>query len=145
MIQLELLERLAARDSQFYIEYLDKAMELQDTMPNEYQKQQLELEKFGATWKRNNPLFTREETKSLQDMVEGGDGGFEGAGLAEDFDRGAWEDKMNGIKKDRAEKRAKDIPGVPDGSTLISEIGGVKYYLKPGGDVNNLDDIIKVE
>ena len=52
---------------------------------------------------------------------------------------------MNGIKKDRAEKRAKDIPGVPDGSTLISELGGVKYYLKPGGDVNNKDDIIKVE
>ena len=146
MKQLELLERLAARDSQFYQEYIDKSMELEATEPPiSLRKQQLELEKFGATWKRNNPLFTREETKSLQDMVEGGDGGYEGAGLAEDFDRDAWEDKMNGIKKDRAEKRAKDIPGVPDGSTLIGEIGGVKYYLKPGGDVNNKDDIIKVE
>ena len=144
MKQLELLERLAVRDSQFYQEYIDKSMELDDSGIS-LRKQQLELEKFASTWKRNNPLFTREETKSLQDMVEGGDGGFEGAGLAEDFDRGAWEDKMNGIKKDRAEKRTKDIPGVPDGSTLISEIGGVKYYLKPGGDVNNLDDIIKVE
>tara|TARA_R100000655_G_scaffold76327_1_gene115397 strand:+ start:184 stop:1593 length:1410 start_codon:yes stop_codon:yes gene_type:complete len=145
MKQLELLERLAARDSQFYIEYLDKAMELQDTMPNEYQKQQLELEKFGATWKRNNPLFTREETKSLQDMVEGGDGGYEGAGLAEDFDRDAWEDKMNGIKEDQAKKRVSGVAGVPDGSTLIGEVDGAKFYLKPGGNVNNKEDIIKVQ
>lgn len=148
MKQLELLERLAARDADFYADYLDKSMELvkEGVGPRE---QQLALEKFAATWKRNNPLFTREETKSLQDMVEGGDGGFEGAGLAEDFDRDAWEEKMNELKSGKKgsgqQKTVSGIPGVPDGSTFITEVGGVKFYLKPGGDVNNKDDIIKVE
>ena len=64
MKQLELLERLAARDSQFYQEYIDKSMEL-DESGISLRKQQLELEKFASTWKRNNPLFTREETEYL--------------------------------------------------------------------------------
>tara|TARA_R110002012_G_scaffold25896_3_gene85101 strand:+ start:3135 stop:4682 length:1548 start_codon:yes stop_codon:yes gene_type:complete len=138
MKQLELLERLAARDSQFYQEYIDKSMEL-DESGISLRKQQLELEKFASTWKRNNPLFTREETEMLQTVVNSGEG------LAEDFDRNAFEKSINDRKTAQGKKIARGVEGVPDGSTLISEIGGVKYYLKPGGDVNNKDDIIKVE
>ena len=138
MKQLELLERLAARDSQFYQEYIDKSMELEESGIS-LRKQQLELEKFASTWKRNNPLFTREETEMLQTVVDSGEG------LAEDFDRNAFEKSINDRKTAQGKKIASGVEGVPDGSTLIGEIGGVKYYLKPGGDVNNKDDIIKVE
>ena len=140
MKQLELLERLAARDSQFYQEYIDKSMELDEADPPiSLRKQQLELEKFGSTWKRNNPLFSQEETVLLQDMVDSGEG------LAEDFDRKDFEKSINDRKTAQGKKIASGVEGVPDGSTLIGEVGGVKFYLKPGGDVNNKDDIIKVE
>jgi hypothetical protein len=84
-------------------------------------------------------LFTREETEMLQTVVDSGEG------LAEDFDRNAFEKSINDRKTAQGKKIASGVEGVPDGSTLIGEIGGVKYYLKPGGDVNNKDDIIKVE
>jgi hypothetical protein len=45
----------------------------------------------------------------------------------------------------QSQKIAMNIEGVPDGSTFIGEVNGVKFYLKPGGDVNNKEDIIKVE
>lgn len=138
MKQLELLERLAARDADFYADYLDKSMELvnEGVGPRE---QQLALEKFAATWKRNNPLFTKEETEYLEGVVASGEG------LAEDFNRDEFEQNINNIKSGQAQKTVSGVPGVPDGSTFIAEVGGVKFYLKPGGDVNNKDDIIKVE
>ena len=144
MKQLELLERLASRDSDFYSQYLDEYTRLIDEGVGP-QKMQAQLEKFATNWKKNNPLFTREETLSLQDMVEGGDGGYEGAGLSEDFDRDAFEESINKKKEDQAQKRVSGIEGVPDGSTVIAQVGTTTYYLKPGGNVNNKDDIIKVE
>jgi hypothetical protein len=138
MKQLELLERLASRDSDFYSQYLDEYTRLIDEGVGP-QKMQAQLEKFATNWKKNNPLFTREETKQLQDIVESGEG------LASDFDRDAFEQSINQRKEDQAKKRVSGIEGVPDGSTVIAQVGTTTYYLKPGGNVNNKDDIIKVE
>tara|TARA_E500000318_G_scaffold105973_1_gene113477 strand:+ start:115 stop:1503 length:1389 start_codon:yes stop_codon:yes gene_type:complete len=138
MKQLELLERLAARDSDFYSQYLDEYTRLIDGGVGP-QKMQAQLEKFATNWKKNNPLFTTEETKELQDIVESGEG------LASDFNRDAFEESINQRKKDQAKKRVSGIEGVPDGSTVIAQVGTTTFYLKPGGNVNNKDDIIKVE
>lgn len=138
MKQLELLEKLAARDSEFYQEYVKKSMELDDSGLS-YRKQQLELEKFASSWKKLNPLFTKDETKMLEDIVESGEG------LAEDFNRNEFEQSINNRKKQQAQKRVSGVAGVPDGSTLIGEVDGAKFYLKPGGNVNNKEDIIKVQ
>ncbi len=138
MKQLELLERLAARDSDFYSQYLDEYTRLIDGGVGP-QKMQAQLEKFATNWKKNNPLFTTEETKELQDIVESGEG------LASDFNRDAFEESINQRKKDQAKKRVSGVEGVPDGSTVIAQVGTTTFYLKPGGNVNNKDDIIKVE
>ena len=140
MKQLELLEKLAARDSEFYIEYLDKASELESSDPPiSLRKQQIELEKFAATWKRNNPLFTPEETKFLEDVVASGEG------LAEDFDRDEFQKSINDRKKEQATPRNKTeqdqivamgIEGVEDG-TVLKFVGpdqeGNNVYVLPDG------------
>ena len=134
--QLELLERLAARDSDFYQEFIAKSIELEDSGLN-YRKQQLELEKFASGWKRNNPLFTEEETKSLEDMVAGGDGGFVGAGLDKTFDRDAFESGINTLKKNQtlSQKVSMGIEGVPDGSSYVgSDQDGNDVYFTPNGE-----------
>ena len=144
MKQLELLERLAARDSDFYSDYLDEYTRMIDAGVGP-QKMQAQLEKFATNWKKNNPLFTREETLSLQDMVEGGDGGYEGAGLAEDFDRDVFEESINKKKEDQATPRNKTeqdqivamgIEGVEDG-TVLKFVGpdqaGNNVYVLPDG------------
>lgn len=149
MKQLELLERLASRDSDFYKAYINKQAEL--NKPDDqgkklgFYEQQLELEKLTATWKSENPLFEPEERAMLEDMAAGGDGGYEGAGMHPDFDRNAYENKINARKNEQIQKVVTGVDGVPDGSTFVMEIDGAKYYLKPGGDVNVKEDLIKVE
>ena len=141
--QLELLERLASRDSDFYKAYINKQKELNAGDLSLYE-QQLELETLTATWKRENPLFTKEERASLEDMIAGGDGGFEGAGIDPDFDPQGYQAKINSRKMDQSSKITTNVEGVPDGSTFVMELNGAKYYLKPGGNVNNKEDLIKV-
>ena len=138
MKQLELLERLARRDRDFYEDYLNEYMRLLDEGEGP-QKMQAKLELYRTNWAENNPLFSKEETRELQDLVDSGEG------LAEDFDRNAFEQSINDRKKQQAKKRVSGIEGVPDGSTVIAQVGTTTYYLKPGGNVNNKDDIIKVE
>jgi hypothetical protein len=142
--QLELLERLASRDSDFYKAYINKQKELNAGDLSLYE-QQLELETLTATWKRENPLFTKEERASLEDMIAGGDGGFEGAGIDPDFDPQGYQAKINSRKMDQSSKITTNVEGVPDGSTFVMELNGAKYYLKPGGNVNVKGDLIKVE
>tara|TARA_X000001382_G_C3174799_1_gene180732 strand:+ start:96 stop:1511 length:1416 start_codon:yes stop_codon:yes gene_type:complete len=138
MKQLELLERLAARDSDFYSEYLDEYTKMIDAGVGP-QKMQAQLEKFAAGWKKNNPLFDKAETESLQDMVAGGDGGFDGAGLDPEFNRKEYQDEIDGIKKKQAEPRQKQtisfgIEGVADGSQLIGQDkDGNDVYKQPDG------------
>ena len=138
MKQLELLERLARRDRDFYEDYLKEYMRLLDEGEGP-QKMQAKLELYRTNWAENNPLFSEEETRELQDLVDSGEG------LAEDFDRDAFEQSINDRKKQQAKKRVSGIEGVPDGSTVIAQVGTTTFYLKPGGNVNNKDDIIKVE
>ena len=142
--QLELLERLASRDANFYKAYIEKQKKLNAGELSLYE-QQLELETLTATWKRDNPLFDPEERKMLEDMAAGGNGGYEGAGMHPDFDKSAYENNINNRKMDQSSKITTNVEGVPDGSTFIMEIDGAKYYLKPGGDVNVKGDLIKVE
>jgi len=142
--QLELLEKLASRDRDFYQAYLAKQKELNAEEMSLYD-QDIELETLSATWKQNNPLFDPEERAMLEDMAAGGDGGFEGAGMHPDFDRSAYEKNINIRKMDQSLKITTNVEGVPDGSTFImTDADGAKYYLKPGGDVNNREDLIKI-
>ena len=131
MKQLELLERLAARDSDFYSDYLDEYTRMIDAGVGP-QKMQAQLEKFATNWKKNNPLFTPEETKFLENVVASGEG------LAEDFDRDEFEKSINDRKKEQATPRTQEIAmgieGVADGSTLVGQdADGNKVYLQPDG------------
>ena len=136
MKQLELLERLAARDSDFYSDYLDEYTRMIDAGVGP-QKMQAQLEKFATNWKKNNPLFTPEETKFLENVVASGEG------LAEDFDRDEFEKSINDRKKEQATPRNKTeqdqtvamgIEGVADGSILQGkDKDGNDVYLQPDG------------
>ena len=136
MKQLELLERLAARDSDFYSDYLDEYTRMIDAGVGP-QKMQAQLEKFATNWKKNNPLFTPEETKFLENVVASGEG------LAEDFDRDEFEKSINDRKKEQATPRNKTgqdqivamgIEGVADGSILQGQDKyGNDVYLQPDG------------
>ena len=138
MKQLELLERLAARDSDFYSDYLDEYTRMIDAGVGP-QKMQAQLEKFATNWKKNNPLFTPEETKFLENVVASGEG------LAEDFDRDEFEKSINDRKKEQATPRNKTeqdqivamgIEGVEDG-TVLKFVGpdqaGNNVYVLPDG------------
>ena len=136
MKQLELLERLAARDSDFYSDYLDEYTRMIDAGVGP-QKMQAQLEKFATNWKKNNPLFTPEETKFLENVVASGEG------LAEDFDRDEFEKSINDRKKEQATPRNKTeqdqtvamgIEGVANGSILQGkDKDGNDVYLQPDG------------
>ena len=138
MKQLELLERLAARDSDFYSDYLDEYTRMIDGGIGP-QKMQAQLEKFATNWKKNNPLFTPEETKYLEGVVASGEG------LAEDFNRDEFERSINDRKKEQATPRNKTeqdqivamgIEGVEDG-TVLKFVGpdqaGNNVYVLPDG------------
>ena len=103
------------------------------------QKMQAQLEKFATNWKKNNPLFTPEETKFLENVVASGEG------LAEDFDRDEFEKSINDRKKEQATPRNKTgqdqivamgIEGVEDG-TVLKFVGpdqaGNNVYVLPDG------------
>ena len=141
MKQLELLERLARRDRDFYEDYLNEYTRLidEDMRP---QKVQAKLELYRTNWAENNPLFSKEETEYLENVVKSGDG------LAEDFDRDAFEKKINDFRaeqaKPRTQKVVSNVAGVPDGSILIYKTATEEFYLKPGGNVKNKEDIIKI-
>tara|TARA_R100001126_G_scaffold17688_2_gene8279 strand:+ start:2721 stop:4124 length:1404 start_codon:yes stop_codon:yes gene_type:complete len=141
MKQLELLERLARRDRDFYEDYLNEYTRLidEDMRP---QKVQAKLELYRTNWAENNPLFSKEETEYLENVVKSGDG------LAEDFDRDAFEKKINDFRaeqaKPRTQKVVSGVTGVPDGSTLLIKTDTEEFYLKPGGNVKNKEDIIKI-
>jgi len=78
MKQLELLERLAVRDKDFYKDYVNKMIELEDQGVTG-RKLQLQLDKFTSNWSEENPLFTPDEVEFLEKKIESGEG------LADDF------------------------------------------------------------
>jgi hypothetical protein len=78
MKQLELLERLAVRDLDFYNDYVDKMIVLENE-GLKGRKLQLQLDKFTANWASENPLFTPDEVEFLEKKIASGEG------LADDF------------------------------------------------------------
>ena len=138
MKQLELLERLARRDRDFYEGWLGEYTRMLDE-GLKATKIQAELEKYRTTWQQNNPLFSKEETEYLEDVVASGEG------LAEDFDRDEFQKSINDRKKEQATPRNKTeqdqivamgIEGVEDG-TVLKFVGpdqaGNNVYVLPDG------------
>ena len=101
------------------------------------QKMQAKLELYRTNWADNNPLFSKEETEYLEDVVASGEG------LAEDFDRDEFEKSINDRKKEQATPRNKTgqdqivamgIEGVADGSIFQGQDrDGNDVYLQPDG------------
>ena len=78
MKQLELLERLAVRDKDFYKDYVNKMIEFEDQGVTG-RKLSLQMDKFTADWSEENPLFTPDEVEFLKKKIASGEG------LADDF------------------------------------------------------------
>jgi hypothetical protein len=78
MKQLELLERLAVRDKDFYKDYVNKMIEFEDQGVTG-RKLSLQMDKFTADWSEENPLFTPDEVEFLEKKIASGEG------LADDF------------------------------------------------------------
>ena len=69
MKQLQMLEKLASRDKEFYRDYLTKMDEL-DQQEIRGKRQQIALEKFTLDWQENNPFLTPEEETLLQNAID---------------------------------------------------------------------------
>jgi len=133
--QLSLVSRLAQRDSDFYDDWLNKNLELVDKNVSG-QKKQIILEKFATNWKKENPLFTKEEAEELQKMVD------DKTGLAEDFVPRNFQDAFDKRKKELTmststsdrEAVAKDVEGIPNGAvferTVKNQAGEDVYYYR---------------
>ena len=91
MKQLDYLERIAKRAEDYAIAYAEEADRLDDSDMSKA-KQKRALDRFAATWQRNNPIFDPEEFETLSGVARGeadainklGIGG-EGAGIAQGF------------------------------------------------------------
>ena len=97
--QLELLERLARRDKDFYKDYVDRRIELTEQgMTGE--RLGLELDKFTSTWSDENPLFTPDEVTFLEDAIASGEG-IDSDFVPQDFKK-AFENKKAELGRQKA-------------------------------------------
>ena len=69
LMQLQMLEKLASRDEDFYRDYLIEMVKLEDEEIYG-KKQKIRLEQFTLDWSKNNPLLTPKEEKLLQNAVD---------------------------------------------------------------------------
>ena len=69
LTQLQLLEKLASRDKEFYKDYLDEMTRLEDEEIFG-KKQENALNKFKVNWSEKNPLLTTEEEEALQFAID---------------------------------------------------------------------------
>jgi hypothetical protein len=99
MKQLELLERLALRDRDFYNDYVDKMIEFENEGLSG-RKLQLQLDKFTANWSSENPLFTPDEVEFLEKKIASGEG------LADDFVPADFQVAFNKRKAEISRKKA---------------------------------------
>ena len=111
MKQLDYLERIAKRSEDYAIAYSEEADRLEDSGMSKG-KQKRALDRFAATWQRNNPIFEPEEFETLGGVARGeaeainklGVGGA-GAGIAEGFD------VSDSIQQYKQIQAAKEITG----------------------------------
>ena len=99
MKQLELLERLAVRDKDFYKDYINKMIEFED-QGVQGRKLSLEMDKFTADWSEENPLFTPKEVEFLEKKIASGEG------LADDFVPADFQVAFEKRKAELARKKA---------------------------------------
>jgi len=91
MKQLDYLERIAERTTEFMADYAEEAARLEDSgIGDRKVKRQLDI--WTANWHKNNPLFANEEFETLSGVARGDDDainklgiGGEGAGIAQGF------------------------------------------------------------
>jgi len=137
--QLELVSRLAQRDSDFYDAWLDESLRLAEEDTSGVKKQIL-LEKFATNWKKDNPLFTEQEATELQAMVDSKEGIAEGF-VPRDFERAFEARKKDLTKKPQASGQVtKGVAGVPDGSTYAgTDSDGIPLYRGQDGKLYKED------
>ena len=87
MKQLDYLERIAARSEQYALDYSTKFDELED-LELSASKTKREMDRFGASWRRENPLFEADEFENISALSRGeakalNEGGYT---LSKDFD-----------------------------------------------------------
>ena len=124
MKQLELLERLASRDKNFYKDYVQKMIDLEDDEITG-RKLQLQLDKFTSEWAEENPLFTEDETEMLEGLIESGEG------LATDFIPADFQVAFDERKKELARKKAL-LPTVTTREQYDELESGDEYIDKDG-------------
>jgi len=80
--QIQLLEKLAMRDRDFYQDFLtEMGGNIDKEIP--VRQLQLEMEKYANTWREKNPLLSEEDRKILNDAIAGTDQ--YGGSLSDDF------------------------------------------------------------
>ena len=132
--QLDLLEKLASRDKDFYQDYLAEKRKYIEEKGDELNPMLMEnhLELYAANWRDNNPFLNEEDIARLEKIVESR------AGLEPTFNPEEYYQKIMNDKK----RIAYGIEGVPDGYRYLATIDGKDYYIRPGGDPNNQDDVM---
>ncbi len=123
MKQLDYLERIAKRAEDYAIAYAAEADRLEDSGMSKG-KQKRALDRFAATWQRNNSIFDPEEFETLSGVARGeadainklGIGG-EGAGIAEGFNVN---DSIQQYKQIQAAKENTDSTTATRQQTAIS-------------------------
>tara|TARA_R100001530_G_C4320993_1_gene155815 strand:- start:3189 stop:4622 length:1434 start_codon:yes stop_codon:yes gene_type:complete len=118
MNQLQMLEKLASRDTEFYKDYLDEMTRLE----NEGifgKKQEIALNKFRVEWSDKNPLLTLEEEAILQEAIDN-------PNIAEGFIPKAYEKLFNNRKAEMAREKA-SLPVVTSQQEYDALESGERY------------------
>tara|TARA_R110000751_G_scaffold17303_2_gene53794 strand:+ start:1078 stop:2481 length:1404 start_codon:yes stop_codon:yes gene_type:complete len=98
LMQLQMLEKLASRDEDFYRDYLTEMVKLEDEEIYG-KKQKIRLEQFTLDWSENNPLLTPKEEKLLQNAVDN-------PNIDETFVPSDYRKLIEDTKKEQARKKA---------------------------------------
>ena len=124
--QIELLEKLAKRDRDFYQDFLTH---MGENLEMPVRELQLEMEKYATTWREDHPLLTEEDRKILNDAIAGNDQ--YGGSLSDDFVPDAFR-----LEVERAESAFYDfkasLPRVTTQEQLDELDDGDQYIGKDG-------------
>lgn len=136
------LRRISSRDADFYEAYQVRASELEEkerageiTPSGTYR----ELQKFRGEWQRENPLFSEEERKELQQIVD------TKQGLAEGFDRDAYKKQFE-VKRTELSTQKSNYSNQQNINPANKELLDLREKIENGtGGYANLTDEQKEE